>query len=293
MGRILNWSLALCSLAAADGGAPSGANLKGHWTFDDPLEPRWVNATQDLTGRNDGSFFGGVLRMPGKYENGLFFNGSNGYVAATTHGLPSLSSPVALSWWQYVSEETAGAHCILALQNVPANASLQIGLVGRQLMAWNWGGNLLVSGPAPLPDAWRHVAYTYDGAEHRLYVDGQLSGLGHQAPNSSAFPSELSLGRYEYGEYYGSGLQGGAGLDDVRIYDAAITAEEVARLASPPPGPPNLHENPNGNDEVNDRCFSSVAAPGAGAALLALAALLVSYSIGKARVSATSRRRLK
>jgi len=72
-------------------------------------------------------------------------------------------------------------------------------------------------------NAWTHVAATYDGTALRVYLDGVLAG---SMPASGAVvPStgDLWLGRAPWGE----GFTGG--FDEVRIYDRALPAEEIAR----------------------------------------------------------------
>src|SRR5690606_10293605 len=81
--------------------------------------------------------------------------------------------------------------------------------------------------------AWVHVAATYDGSVMRLYIDGQEdSSKPLASPAISANDSPLSIGR----DLGGTGSFTGT-LDDVRVYNAALAASDVAELAETPPPP--------------------------------------------------------
>jgi hypothetical protein len=88
--------------------------------------------------------------------------------------------------------------------------------------------------------AWHHVAGVYDGTKLVLYIDGKPFGkpTPHTGPISPMLPgSYLAFGsedgrttcsfcqhtRYFHGK-----------IDDVRIYDRALSATEVGKLATVP-----------------------------------------------------------
>ena len=71
-------------------------------------------------------------------------------------------------------------------------------------------------------NVWTHVAGTYDGAALRIYIDGVV--VGSEAASGVIIPGtgDLWLGRAPWGE-------GFAGrYDEVRMYDRALTAVEIA-----------------------------------------------------------------
>lgn|GEM_PF-3723685 len=76
------------------------------------------------------------------------------------------------------------------------------------------------------PAAWHQVAATYDGAKVKLYVDGKKQ-------QEEAFTENLNISKeslYIGGPYLGR-------LDDVRIYDRALSEEEIKELYNAPFSP--------------------------------------------------------
>ncbi|QTD37353.1 hypothetical protein JL193_14815 [Polaribacter batillariae] len=94
-------------------------------------------------------------------------------------------------------------------------------------MEWAGGG---ISGATKInDDKWHHVAYTFDGSTVTLYVDGKVDGV-----NSNA--SKINTGvagktAVEVGSQLGANFYSGL-MDDVRIYNKALTIDEIKDLAA-------------------------------------------------------------
>lgn len=91
------------------------------------------------------------------------------------------------------------------------------------------GGNHPVVGTTAVSwGQWHHVAATYDGADWRLYLDGQLEA---QATGDGATPRGDSVQHFSLGTMMNSsGVPSGAlagALDEVRVWDHARTQEEI------------------------------------------------------------------
>jgi hypothetical protein len=71
------------------------------------------------------------------------------------------------------------------------------------------------------------VAVTYDGLRENLYVDGLLV-KSSTVSNLGAGTADIILGNYINGGYDYDGL-----LDDVRIYDGALSSALIFGLANP------------------------------------------------------------
>ncbi|HEY3377418.1 MAG TPA: LamG-like jellyroll fold domain-containing protein, partial [Armatimonadota bacterium] len=73
--------------------------------------------------------------------------------------------------------------------------------------------------------AWHHIAYTYDGATHRLYIDGVQAGTSTTAADAHSLTT-AEFGRWPAGTNYFAGK-----LDETRIFTRALSAVEVSTLA--------------------------------------------------------------
>ena len=92
--------------------------------------------------------------------------------------------------------------------------------------------------PFPSDSAFHHYAVTVDATagNSRLYIDGSLSATLGSAINPVPGGTDTRLGRQFNGhaEYFGGAI------DDVRIYDTALTAGQVFGLAVPEPATATL-----------------------------------------------------
>ena len=108
-------------------------------------------------------------------------------------------------------------------------------------------------GPAALPSGWSHLAATYDGATLRLYVNGtQVSSQARSGSIEVGTGAVRIGGNLVWGEYF-NGL-----IDELRIYNRALTATEIqtdmtspiapTTDSQPPSAPGNLNATVNGDD---------------------------------------------
>ncbi|MCP4643302.1 MAG: hypothetical protein GY851_22835 [bacterium] len=74
---------------------------------------------------------------------------------------------------------------------------------------------------------WTHIAAVYGNGEMRLFLNGELAGRKRVSGDVAPDQSPLLLGRYGTGDdvYFVRGL-----MDDIRIYDVAFTADEIAEM---------------------------------------------------------------
>jgi hypothetical protein len=88
------------------------------------------------------------------------------------------------------------------------------------------GGNELLSQTVITDDNWHHVGLVWDNSYRTLYIDGV----------AVAQDSQSYLKAVEKGLYIGTGKAMEAGtfwcgsIDDVCIYDVALSAEEIVAL---------------------------------------------------------------
>ncbi|MEX1047961.1 MAG: LamG domain-containing protein [Akkermansiaceae bacterium] len=93
-------------------------------------------------------------------------------------------------------------------------------------------------------DAWNHLAVSYDGDTFRLYVNGKQAGEKKIGLKRTPGKSALIIGRR--GDNSGDGYHFRGIVDEIRLYDRALTSQEVEQEFSNPgttrPGPPCIRE---------------------------------------------------
>jgi hypothetical protein len=206
--------------------------LVGHW----PLEEGQGNSFEDRSSRaNSGTLTNvGWVRpgapLPALGTACLEFNGSN-WAQAPAQGLPAIGTPMTVSLW--MRPKLSGTRTIFTLQREAGGSNpsvgYQIGTKGTQAAFWVMGGpSMEVLSPALTSDVWYHVAYTFDGSTHRLFVNAAAVGSGTEVSPIGA-PTIVRFG--SYGSMVAQLYSGR--LDDVRLYDRVLSAAEITALAKP------------------------------------------------------------
>jgi hypothetical protein len=161
----------------------------------------------------------------------LRFDGNGAYVETDTF-FPDMAMPFSIALWVNPAATQVEHADILGNHGEPC-VGVNLQQEGRQTNRFGFGygdgKRWQGAGPAQLAaDTWQHVAVVCDGETSVLYVDGIAKatgpGKGPLAPNPG---QNFKLGQgYHSGRYF-RGL-----LGDVRIYRHALSAEEVAGLAT-------------------------------------------------------------
>ncbi len=110
-------------------------------------------------------------------------------------------------------------------------------LGGRPRAVMNIGGGrenyLFVDGQHHLKtEAWNHLAMSYDGETMRLYVNGQPAGEKNIGRKRTPGHHGLAFGRRQ--DNSGDGYHFRGAVDEIRIYDRALTPAEVRQRGRQP-----------------------------------------------------------
>ena len=213
--------------------APAPSSLVAAYSFD-----AGSGATlADLSGRgHNGTIAGAIWSTAGRNGGALSFDGVNDMVTVADSAALDLTNAMTLEAW--VRPSTTNRWRTVALKERPGHLvySLYSNNNGQRASTNVWLGSaeVEVRSAASLPaNTWTHLAATYDGAVVRLYVNGALSG---STPATASMP--VSTGAFRIGgntvwdEFFG-GL-----IDDLRLYDRALSAGEVQADMAAPVGPP-------------------------------------------------------
>ena len=209
--------------------------LIGHWSFNGANLRGTI--AEDTAGGNHGTLVGTPLPAQGKVGQGLDFDGSDDYVSLDDTAFPSGDDSRSTSAWfktdiaqnqvvftygtavsnqeYYVAVYNLGSGCVGDITSTGGNYSVIAGSGG--------GGSNLCADISVVDGDWHHVATTHDGTTHRIYLDGVLKSSRSQTMNTVANVSYIGVDVNQQGDYDGS-------IDEVRLYDRALTTLEVQRL---------------------------------------------------------------
>lgn len=195
--------------------------LVGCWTFNGSY-----TKAPDCSGNNNtGTLNNGPTKIQGKIGQALGFDGVNDNVSVPSLGLPYGASPRTISFWMKVVNDT-GIRPVFGYGTATNNDLFEI-LLDSQHIVLHWHGN---NGPLTWPNTfskfnqWQHVVFSYDGTVTRSYVDSvNFDNVTHTLSTIDSGAANIGTGIYYSTDYYGS-------LDDIRIYNRALSANEVSRL---------------------------------------------------------------
>ncbi len=201
------------------------ANLQGHYEFSGN-----GNDTGPSTAQNASLNNGAAVIYDGTRGQVLNLDGIDDHASiASTFGNPS---EVTIGGWVNLSSGAATRRELISLDN-RVHIALNDGGSGVKGSIQTGVGSWidLASGQTMAAGAWHHVMYTYSDTanEHRLYIDGAL--VSQAAVASSVYWTGATT--TTIGQHPVTGLNQLPGLvDDIRVYDRALTASEISSLAN-------------------------------------------------------------
>jgi hypothetical protein len=215
------------------GVAQAHAGLVLHYNLDETSPSNFAtdNSVPSYTGILTGMAW--TQWTTGKIGGGLMFDGIEDYLnvggGAT---MPGGSSARTVSAW-FNSFNLSGASTVRTIFGWGNDSWLQLFDISTKSNKLHWhdyGGDF-DGGTALSTNTWYHVAATYDGSAKKLYLDGNLDGSSSGVLSTGTANAKAGRQPAISGQYF-SGI-----LDDIRVYDSALSASEVAALANPGSAP--------------------------------------------------------
>lgn len=215
----------------------------------------------DSQGFSSGTSINAVTPVAGKINGALSFNGTSDYIDAGNSFKTVLQNSFSLSIWAKINgideNEYKALFGTYDLTNVPVDYSgifcaVWIGYVVFEYTAGDGAGTININALCPytaadMADNWHHIVFVAEKtsettAELRVYINGTL--IDSRSGNSSmaTYDNDLTLmlgneNREDHSLRLLDGL-----LDNVMIFNKALSAAEIAFLWS----------NGNGTEELTD-----------------------------------------
>ena len=207
--------------------------LVGYWSFDD-----WANPARDDSGNGHDGTVHGATWTTGKFGGALSFDGMRDYVTVPDDAALNILGDLTISAWVYLtrtgSYQAIVTKCVgSGRQNNPFdfrttwNAEPDLALVRADAVAHE-----RVYGSVALAmDQWYHVSVRVENNIPDFYVNGFITPkyadtTFTRTPTGNANP--LLIGSRDGGLYF-NGL-----IDEVRIYNRALSGSEIMALVPEP-----------------------------------------------------------
>jgi len=226
----------MSSLLAAN----ASAGLVTHYAFDG-------NATDSSGYGNDGTVHGATLTTDrfGMVDKAYAFDGISDYISASADPLPSADRTVAF-WFQ--ANDVANHPVMLGYGGSSCGTSFFVGLNAvpsiyndSYYTSSHCDQNNLISNYTAAPvGAWIHFAVTTEATGTKMYLNGSLvASNATYINNTYVSGKDLAIGVATSPAGAAPYTDGNIGyfsgsLDDVRIYDTALSAQDIRQIAGVP-----------------------------------------------------------
>ena len=216
------------------------SGLQGHWTFD-------ADATDSSSNNYDGTLAGdaSINTTPAANQIGpgnLSLDGSGDFVNLNSHisSLEVLTEGTITAW---INTTDNAESTIFSLSDSGASLELvKFSIDGGQVKWLNYNDGLddtVVYSTATVNDGtWHHVAITVDATGNRIYIDGALVSVSYSqgsSASSSFFDEIIDIDSISIGQSVRASTVEGSfngSLDDVRLYDRALSVSDITELAT-------------------------------------------------------------
>jgi hypothetical protein len=147
-------------------------------------------------------------------------------IQATIPSLPGSVGPRSISVW-VVSQSTVDNQ-VFNYGNASVNNAYGFSVQNSSVTNYGFGNDLVLNGYSIGSTSWTHIVTTFDGTIARIYYNGVERASGNKGMWNTV-QTAFRLGRGISGSngFYGH-------VDDLKIYDRALSAAEVTQLYNQP-----------------------------------------------------------
>ncbi|MBU1038852.1 DUF2341 domain-containing protein [Patescibacteria group bacterium] len=208
--------------------------LVGYWKMDEASWNGTAGEVVDSSGNgNNGTANGGMTTSTAKYGKGALLDGTDDYISCgTSSNFIFGSNSHTFSAWVKGTSFTNSYNYIFSVGDNVTGQQSGFGITS--------GGNLFHSAySSPLvtftntisTGNWYHVVLVHKDGISYVYVNGELK-------NQQNITMNVATGKCYIGSHTGaSSFFNNGSMDDVRVYNRALSGQEVADLYSWAPGP--------------------------------------------------------
>ena len=216
---------------------PLARGLVGCWLFNEG----GGNVVYDLSRHGNHGLLGGGTAgycpawITGKFGSALSFDGENDYVDCGNDESLNPSDEITIEAWIKISALPSHGKAIVAKVG-PAPSHDQYHFVlktdGHIFWTTNERDAWTISNSTISTNQWIHIAVTaISGSNRKIYINGRLD-KNHDT--TYTFDSTTNTAKIGYSDRFGSESYFNGIIDEVRIYNRALSAAEIWQLYTDP-----------------------------------------------------------
>lgn len=226
-------NITLTNVNVFRGAAPAGPNLTsglvGYWTFNEGAG----TLAADASGAGNNGTVSGATYVAGKAGTGLQFNGTNASVRVLNSASLNFAGQITLAAW-VKPMSTVGKQNIIAhgYTSIPAKSVyLRVNDGRYEVGSLDGVFQPIASTPIPAGDigTFVHVAGVYNGTTWIIYRNGVALNSFASSVGSTTVASDWAIGA----RADGADRNFNGAIDEVRIYNRALSDTEMAALVNP------------------------------------------------------------
>ncbi|MCF7764991.1 MAG: immunoglobulin domain-containing protein [Verrucomicrobia bacterium] len=236
------------------------------------------NANDESGNSNNGTVYNAVLAPDrnGVLSSAYDFNGTSADIVIPDSPSLDIESALTVSAWikaRTFDDPLPGSQKVVILskrQNDGWGPGYESSFVftGQAEVNWDFhpnGVNGALYAPPIVINRWYHYTFTFSGTNLSIYMDGKLAGTTNITGNLGVNDIPVVIGRRAGEGFYKSYFDGL--IDDVRIYNRALSQREVSALyqfeSQPPLSPPTISAHPQSQSVISGNVVTfSVTAAG-------------------------------
>ncbi|MFC1713539.1 LamG domain-containing protein [Candidatus Poribacteria bacterium] len=193
------------------------------WLFD---ESSGKNATDTSRNGNHGKLEGGAEWVAGKFGGGLSFNGTDAYIEVPNSKSLEIAKEITIEFWMFPRALTGDAWNIIR-KHTEDTYDYEIytdadGTTWFDLKAFEVNIGAKIGGNEMPFEQWTHLAFTYDGKNAVVYINGDVvfeQAIAGEIPTSDG---TLYIGCRDTTKRYINAI-----LDELLLSDIARTPDEI------------------------------------------------------------------
>ena len=206
-------------------GSAADADLVGWWKFDETSG----TIAHDASGNgNDGTIEGDPIWVVGKVDGALQLDGDGDYVDIGSVGISGMDSRTIAGWARASTTSIPGWTTVFGFAPAGSTQGTYYDIAVDDM--GNYVINIIYEGWAGVFGAvdteWHHFAATYTGAGGSWYMDGQYI---ESVEGPLGTIDQVRIGANLEENKFFPGF-----IDDVRIYNKALTLEEIIKVMAGP-----------------------------------------------------------